>query len=59
MFVKPLGSEFSALLFNTYHYKTRSSGKNKSPTFFDTTRIALKTTCPTIILLLRVYSLQR
>jgi hypothetical protein len=32
---------------------TRSSGKNYSPAFLDTTLTALKTTCPTILLLLR------
>jgi hypothetical protein len=30
-----------------------------SPTFLDTTRTTLKTTHPTILLLLRLYSLQR
>jgi hypothetical protein len=35
--------------------RTRSSGKNESPT----TRATLKTTCPTILLLLRVYWLPR
>jgi hypothetical protein len=38
--------------------RARSSGKNQSPTFLDTTRTALKTTFPTI-LLLRLYSLPR
>jgi hypothetical protein len=37
----------------------RSSGKNSSPTFLDTARATLKTTRPTILLLLRVHSLPR
>jgi hypothetical protein len=37
---------------------TRSSRKNQSLTFLDTSRVALKTTRP-IIILLRVYSLPR
>jgi hypothetical protein len=36
---------------------SRSSGKNYLPTFLDTTRATLKSTHPTILLLLRVYSL--
>jgi hypothetical protein len=39
------------------HSQKKSSGKNLSSTFLDTTQTALKT-CPTI-LLLRVYLLQR
>jgi hypothetical protein len=38
---------------------TRSSGKNRSFTFLDMTRVTLKTTRPTILLLLRVYLLPR
>jgi hypothetical protein len=38
---------------------TRSSGTNQSHTFLGTTRATLKTTRPTILLLLRVYSLPR
>jgi hypothetical protein len=33
---------------------TGSSGKNKSLTFLDITRATFKTTCPTILLLLRL-----
>jgi hypothetical protein len=40
-------------------YITRSPGKNYLPTFLDTTRATLKTTRPTILLLLCVYSLPR
>jgi hypothetical protein len=48
-------------LFLAYypHFETRSLVKNQSPTFLDTTRAILKTTLPTILLLLRVYSLPR
>jgi hypothetical protein len=38
---------------------TIRSGKKFTPTFLDTTRTALKTTCSTVLLLLRVYSLPR
>jgi hypothetical protein len=44
---------------NNKREMTRSSGKNWSRTFLDTTRATLKMTRPTILLLLRVYSLPR
>jgi hypothetical protein len=53
--IKVNNSSVKCGLFNI----ARSSGKNWSPSFLDTARTTLKTTRPTIVLLLRVYSLPR